>query len=108
MKPQRIQRRRTKGWRLPANSVCVTRGTRFGNPFRGPRAVELFEEWLTNTEARDPEPAENINGWDRAQLAFYFTTIRLALPALRGKNLACFCKPGETCHGDTLLEAANR
>lgn len=27
--------------------------------------------------------------------------------ALRGKNLACWCKPGEPCHADVLLEIAN-
>lgn len=26
---------------------------------------------------------------------------------LRGKNLACFCKLGEPCHADVLLELAN-
>ena len=29
-----------------------------------------------------------------------------ALPALRGKDLVCWCAP-ETCHGDVLLELAN-
>jgi hypothetical protein len=27
---------------------------------------------------------------------------------LRGKNLACWCKPGEPCHADVLLDIANR
>ncbi|TIX70019.1 MAG: DUF4326 domain-containing protein [Mesorhizobium sp.] len=27
---------------------------------------------------------------------------------LRGKNLACWCKAGEPCHADVLLEIANR
>lgn len=26
---------------------------------------------------------------------------------LSGKNLACWCKPGEPCHADVLLEIAN-
>jgi hypothetical protein len=26
---------------------------------------------------------------------------------LRGKNLACWCKIGEPCHGDFLLKLAN-
>jgi hypothetical protein len=26
---------------------------------------------------------------------------------LRGKDLACWCKPGEPCHADVLLELAN-
>jgi hypothetical protein len=31
--PQRIQLKRTKGWRMPANTVKVDRTTIFGNPF---------------------------------------------------------------------------
>jgi hypothetical protein len=31
--PQRIQRKRTKGWRLPDGAVIVTRPTRWGNPW---------------------------------------------------------------------------
>ena len=27
---------------------------------------------------------------------------------LRGKNLACWCKPGACCHADVLLEIANK
>lgn len=30
---KRIQRRRTKGFRLPPNTVCVDRSTKLGNPF---------------------------------------------------------------------------
>ena len=36
--PQRVQLRRTKGWRLPANTVVVARPSIYGNPFR------VFEE----------------------------------------------------------------
>lgn len=30
-----------------------------------------------------------------------------AVEQLRGKDLACWCKPGEPCHADVLLEIAN-
>lgn len=30
------------------------------------------------------------------------------LTPLRGQNLACWCKPGDCCHGAVLLELANR
>jgi len=33
MSPKRIQRQRTKGWRMPAGAVYVGRPTRWGNPF---------------------------------------------------------------------------
>lgn len=31
----------------------------------------------------------------------------LDLTALRGKDLACWCKPTELCHADVLLALAN-
>ena len=34
MSPQRIQQRRTKGWRKPEGAVAVGRGTKWGNPFK--------------------------------------------------------------------------
>lgn len=68
MMPQRIQRKRTKGWRMPPNTVSVTRPGKWGNPFdfrpsnccwlalsygcRGDRAgrqeasVKAFREWI--------------------------------------------------------------
>lgn len=33
MNPQRIQRKRTKGWRMPDGAIYVGRPTRWGNPF---------------------------------------------------------------------------
>lgn len=32
--PRRLQRRRTKGYRLPASTVCVGRPSKWGNPLR--------------------------------------------------------------------------
>lgn len=53
MTPQRIQRRRTSGWRMPDNTIYVGRPTKWGNPFAyrdvsrglvryGPRHQERF------------------------------------------------------------------
>jgi hypothetical protein len=90
--PVRIQLKRTKGWRLPANTVKVDRSTPYGNPYRiGPSfdresAVSAFRGYLGERLASDPD----------------------FLEPLRGKNLACWCAPGEICHADVLLEKANR
>jgi hypothetical protein len=35
-------------------------------------------------------------------------TVERIISELRGKNLACWCKPGEPCHADVLMEIANR
>ena len=32
--PERIQLKRSKGWRMPPNTVKVDRTTRWGNPYR--------------------------------------------------------------------------
>lgn len=96
--PKRIQRKRTKGWRMPENAVYVGRPTRWGNPFRvvpdiegaAPiDAVRRFEEML---KLGDSPKAKDI-----------FSSIY----ELRGKDLACWCPAGQPCHADVLLEIAN-
>ena len=100
MKPQRIQLKRTKGWRMPPNTVRVDRATRFGNPFRvtdersPAEAVMAFRLWLT------------VPGCD-AGMADRKAEVLRALPELSDKNLACWCKPKEPCHADVLLSIAN-
>lgn len=94
--PDRIQLSRAKGWRMPENTVKVARPTVYGNPYRigdkgvpdGEVAVYLYRLWLETT----PD----------GQCA-----LALIKRHLRGKNLACFCKPGQPCHADVLLELAN-
>jgi|JI10StandDraft_1071094.scaffolds.fasta_scaffold157590_1 hypothetical protein len=119
--PIRVQLSRAKGWRLPANTVSVARPTRFGNPFDvatfgREQAVGLYRNAILGT------------GWSPAWVAHmpnalaervYRDTMRLQSRVggierrawikadLRGKNLACWCKPGEPCHADVLLEIAN-
>lgn len=121
---------------LPA--VKVTRPGRWGNPFdfrdssfcwaalaygcRGDAAgrqdasVRAFREWIDNPAGRvaavEIDPALVV-GEKRMSLgpkievgrAPSITEVQMAL---RGKNLACWCKPGTPCHADALLEIANR
>jgi hypothetical protein len=54
VQPQRIQLKRTKGWRMPANTVKVDRTTRWGNyhaaraGVNGLEAVEALQTgWQT-------------------------------------------------------------
>lgn len=99
--PQRIQRRRTKGWQMPENTVCVTRPGRFGNPFDNARRFrEVLEVLLGGGEYRDC----------RCRTPEYLDMKVIAerIDELRGKNLACFCPPGRECHADVLIEYANR
>jgi hypothetical protein len=116
--PERIQLRRTKGWRKPAGAVVVSRPSRFGNPWlvkqdggrwlvvaaggRGidvddgaeyfpdeatahQRSVELYRRYVE----RDPVLRQKI------------------IDELAGRDLACWCRAGLSCHVDVLLAIAN-
>lgn len=93
--PIRIQRKRTKGWKMPANTIYVGRPTRWGNP----------NDW------RAAGRAEAVAAY-RAQWLDFFIKDPEALPRLKrnlgGKNLACFCPLDQPCHADVLLELSNK
>jgi hypothetical protein len=93
MAPVRIQRKRTKGWKMPENTVSVSRPGRWGNPFR------VGHEAATAAEA-----AQSYRNIMEAHMT---PVLRAELNLLRGKNLACFCPLDQPCHADVLLELAN-
>jgi hypothetical protein len=107
--PQRIQLKRTKGWRMPANTVKVDRTTIFGNLFSVEQhgrtgSVRMYQLWL---EWKLPKGA--FPDWAMQMLYTKRRMVLEALPGLEGKNLACWCplpEPGEidVCHGAVLLE----
>lgn len=88
--PERIQLKRTKGWRMPPNTVKVSRPGKWGNPYT---VAEYGRELAVLNYRRRLEGMAQIGALD--------------LSELRGKNLACFCKLGEPCHADVLLSLAN-
>jgi hypothetical protein len=97
MKPRRVQLKRTKGWRLPENTVVVSRPSRWGNPFR---VGHVTEGVLTRDSAQAVQRfREHVQ--TRPE---YLEAIRREL---RGRNLACWCALGSPCHADVLLELAN-
>lgn len=115
--PRRIQLSRRKGWRLPPNTVVVSRPSRWGNPYvasmydvrgesgapmrDGPRRKQIIRELAT----RDHFMWLGVCADGEAIAA-------QARVELRGKNLACWCPlPAEGeidhCHAANLLEVAN-
>jgi len=52
--PQRLQRRRTKGWRMPPGAVYVGRPTEWGNPFVCSTRAESVAAYRKHL-ARHPE-----------------------------------------------------
>jgi hypothetical protein len=103
--PDRITIRRVKGWRMPPNTRVVTRATVFGNPWTVPQAREAgFEGSDEELQALCVRRFREAMRLGLPAVA----TILARLPELRGKHLACFCKPGTPCHADVLLEMANK
>ena len=103
--PQRIQRQRTKGWRMPENTVYVGRPSWFGNDWttrdaadRGIRDPKEQRAWALRAFQYD------LDNWIDSPGSRYH---RDRIAALRGKNLACWCPLDQPCHADVLLELAN-
>lgn len=102
MTPKRIQRKRTRGWRMPGNTVYVGRPSKWGNPFPvggfgplGRSAIDpkgacgLFQDMLDDPEFRAAcDYPDDLSG-------------------LKEKNLACWCPLDQPCHADILLKIVN-
>jgi hypothetical protein len=103
--PHRVQLRRTKGWRMPENTVKVDRSTKWGNPFvvgeHGTQAecVRSLELLLGGQI--------NVTLPNAAQQQRYLDMARRDHGLLRGRNLACWCRLDQPCHADVLLRLAN-
>lgn len=89
--PKRIQLRRTKGWRKPANVIVVSRPTKWGNPI---------------SKALVPDPAGLVRCYERF-LAAFPDVAESARRELSGHDLACWCPLDQPCHADVLLRVAN-
>lgn len=88
--PQRIQLKRSKGWKMPTNTVKVSRPGKWGNPFS---VVEYGRELAVANFRMRMDGLAAIGALD--------------LSELRGKNLACWCRLGDLCHADVLMQMAN-
>ncbi len=103
--PKRIQRKRTKGWKMPEGVIYVGRPTKWGNP-------HVLDPWFL-----DAVDAGAMSDESRRRLAVQDYRDDLAnmnpdvlagfLAALRGRDLACWCPLTKACHADVLLELAN-
>src|SRR5690606_12066752 len=78
MKPIRVQRKRTKGWIMPENTVSVTRPGKWGNPFK----VGCY-----------------LNGWGKA---FVTTSVR---GLTKSKDIMNLYRSGELDRKITLEES---
>lgn len=101
----RVQRKRTKGFRLPPDTVCVSRPGKLGNPFNwtdwktsmGETAAKQFSVDLFRRCVEQPLDYPGL----------VFPTREAIRVALAGKrHVACFCRLDEPCHGDVLIAIA--
>ena len=106
-RPVRLRLSREKGYRLQDHSFAVNglpavncaRTSTWGNRWKiGTHSNALGRAVETAKEAVDlyrklAWPEDHHRAWVRENL--------------RGKNLACWCSPGEPCHADVLLKLAN-
>ena len=111
--PKRVQRKKTKGFKLPANTKCVNRGTKYGNPFKVVKSIYGFiiesVDGMYNSvhyENLIDANKESIRMFDEYCNANF--TKEEIQSDLKGKNLACFCSLDIPCHANYLLEIANQ
>jgi Domain of unknown function (DUF4326) len=133
--PDRIQLRRTRGWRLPDGAVSVARPGRWGNFFAVGAKVICPGRWGTAANpyrenlpvgrytrragvpfeirlVRDRADAVELFADYKAKTVTHRTQLDHYRHVLGGRDLACWCplpEPGQPdiCHGAVLLEIAN-
>ena len=104
--PKRIQRRRTKGWRLPEGAVCVTRPGKYGNPFTVEEyglkySILNFRQRTRNLLLVNPHAFDELRGKDLA------CWCHLCEKHKDGKPMGVECSDCAPCHVDTFLEIVN-
>lgn len=115
--PTRIQRKRTKGWKMPKGAVYVGRPTKWGNPFvvhgdhmlhgrSQPMAPEIAVGCFRATVKEGAWFSQPLP-WPKGKIPAEMTTVADVQRELRGKTLACWCPLDQPCHADVLLEIAN-
>lgn len=106
-RPKRIRLSRAKGWRMPVNAVKVDRSTPWGNPFivgvdgTAEDCVRLHRILLAGHVCITAKaPVE--------EQMRHMRFVAAHIGELRGKDIACWCREGRPCHGDTYLDLANQ
>lgn len=119
--PQRIQRKRTTGWRMPEGAVYVGRPSRWGNPINlsdlAGQYPSLSIEQLAALAVRHFEDLVRIGtltipNWrhadgERRPITWHYPTAEVIRAELAGRDLACWCAMDRPCHADILLELMN-
>ncbi|MDR3473884.1 MAG: DUF4326 domain-containing protein [Devosia sp.] len=117
-RPQRITFHRVKGFDLQGTSRAlnglparmVTRPGKWGNPFE---IKDVAQRFGLDAKAAQAKAVALHGEWLRGELDPPFDPDHAPPPVadivaeLGGHNLACWCKQGEPCHADLLIQLAN-
>jgi hypothetical protein len=124
MSPQRIQRKRTAGWRMPEGAVYVGRPSRWGNPFTvmhagrqgwlvwddrdrlGLSATPTSDGYVASFRSKAEANRDVVRRYRKWLDSSRARSMDL-VPLLGGRDLACWCPLDQPCHADVLLELAN-
>jgi hypothetical protein len=97
--------------------IALSFGCRGDAMGRQEASVRAFREWVAPGDGRRTKEMwrqivvksgrKKISIGGRAEAAAA-PALEDLVASLRGKNLACWCKPGAPCHADVLLEFANK
>jgi hypothetical protein len=111
--PVRLQRKRTKGYRLPPNAVYVGRPTVWGNIWRPEDAAAWYPGQLTKRQQVEWAVAQYRRDAEQRQFVHYDLSDADAVPLtdlparMGGRDLVCWCPLDQPCHADVLLAWAN-
>ena len=115
--PERIQRKRTRGWTMPPGAVFVGRPSKWGNPidwrkypavaadtsidgeyYMSYRSPATRRRWAVVDFESAVRHGDGLTGYpSREEIRQH----------LRGKDLVCWCPLDQPCHADVLLRIAN-
>ena len=123
---ERIQRKRTAGWRMPEGAVYVSRPTKWGNPYLispvsasfpslserqvAQFVVNDFRGLVQRGRGLAPRGAR-MSSPEYEEVSY--PSVEEIREELAGKDLACWCPLADErgnpvpCHADVLLEIAN-
>jgi len=114
---KRVQRKRTKGYRMPENTKYVGRPTAWGNPFKlTPDGWIMY--YSVNRKILDPWIYWSVTGgfcltdivelyecWIKGEFKNYTDLPNTTdIEQLKGFDLACFCPLNSPCHADILIK----
>jgi len=94
----RIQRKRTKGWRMPEGAIYVGRPSRWGNMYR---VGDEDPDPNHAGERMDAKTATDYFGW---VLSTSYNADAYLEPLRSATALVCWCPLDQPCHADVLIE----